>query len=43
MTSANSMHEAGHLKLLLQRDGIQREEGGVSGLWDRCTPMADSC
>ena len=47
MTSANSMHEAGHPKLVLWDspegwDGEGCGRGG-SGWWDICTPMADSC
>ena len=47
MTSANSMHEAGHPKLVLwdNPEGWGEEGGGRggSGWWDTCTPMADSC
>ena len=46
MTSASSLHEAGHPKPVLW-DSPERwsEEGGGrgSGLGDKCTPMADSC
>ena len=45
MTSASSMHEAGHSKPVLwdnQRDGVGgRQED--SGWGDACIPMADSC
>ena len=47
MTSANSMHEAGHLKLVLwdNPEGWGGEGGGEagSGWWDTYTPVADSC
>ena len=48
MTSANSMHEAGHSRLMLwdNPEGWGGEgvgwEGG-SGWVDTCTPVADSC
>ena len=43
MTSASSMREAGHLKLVLwdKPDGWDGEEGGRGVWWDACTPMAD--
>ena len=47
MSSASSVHEAGHSKLVL-RDNSRgmgsggRWEGG-SGQGDTCTPVADSC
>ena len=46
MTSENSMHEAGHSKLVhwtTQRDGMGREVGGGFRMGDTCTPVADSC
>ena len=47
MTSANSMHEAGHPKLVLwdNPEGWGEEGGGRggSGWWDTCTFIADSC
>ena len=49
MTSASSMHGAGHSKPVLRDnpEGWGREEGGRgeggSGWVDTCTPMADSC
>ena len=46
MTSASSMHEAGHSKLVLwdNLEGWGGEEGG-RGIQDEgtCAPMADSC
>ena len=47
MTSANSMHEAGHSKLVLW-DNPEEWRGervgrGGSGWEDTCTPVADSC
>ena len=42
MTSASSIHEAGHSKP--QRDGVGKEDkGGVQDWGDTCTPIADSC
>jgi len=41
MTSASSMHEAGHSKPVLW-DRVMGWEGG-SGWGDTCAPMADSC
>ena len=47
MTSASSIHEAGHSKLVLwdNPEGWSGEEGGrgVSGWGNTCTHMADSC
>ena len=46
MTSASSMHKAGHSSRYsgtTQKDGVGRELGGGSGWGDTCTPMADSC
>ena len=47
MTSANSMHEAGHPKLGLWDNPEGWGEGGGgrggSGWWDTCTFIADSC
>ena len=43
-TSASSVHEAGHSKLVLwdsQGDGVGRRWEGGSG--DTCAPVADSC
>ena len=46
MTSASSMHEAGHSKLILWGNpegwGGEGVEGG-SGWGHTCAPMADSC
>ena len=44
MTSANSMHEAGHSKPVLW-DNPEGWDGEGEGLrmGDTCTPMADSC
>ena len=41
ITSASSMHEAGHSKPVLW-DRVMGWEGG-SGWGDTCAPMADSC
>ena len=47
MTSASSMHEAGHSKLVLwdNPEGWGGEGGGrgVQDEGDTCTPVADSC
>ena len=47
MTSASSMHEAGHSKLMLwdNPEGWGGEGGGrgVQDEGDTCTPVADSC
>ena len=47
MTSASSVHEAGHPKLVLSNDpeGQGGEEGrrGVQAGGDTCIPVADSC
>ena len=47
MTSASSMHEAGHSKPVLwdNPEGWGREGGGegVSGWGDACASVADSC
>jgi len=44
MTSASSMHEAGHSKPVLwdNPDGWGGEGGGFR-MGDTCTPMADPC
>ena len=46
MTSASSMHEAGHSKLVLwdnpERQGGDRGETGGSGWGDTCVSMDDS-
>ena len=45
MTSASSMYEAGHSKLMLWDNpegwGGEQEGWGL-GWWDTCAPMADS-
>ena len=41
MTSASSMHEAGHSKPVLW--GNPEGWGGEGGSGDTCAPMADSC
>ena len=47
MTSASSMHEAGHSEPMLwdNPEGWGGEEGGggVQDEGDTCTPVADSC
>ena len=46
MTSANSMHEAGHSKPVVwddQRNGVAREVGGAFRMGGTHTPMAGSC
>ena len=47
ITSASSMHGAGHSKLVLwdNPEGWTGEGGGsgCSGWWDTCTPVAGSC
>ena len=46
MTNADSMHDAGHSKLVLwdNPEGWCGEAGGRgSGWWDTCTPMTASC